>query len=68
MAGRGFKVSTATWGDPLQNKTAYLNMLSIAAINTMVKSNLERKGFTWLPCPDHRPSLTEARAGFQTRK
>lgn len=27
-------------------------MLSIAVVNTMTRSNLERKAFVWLTCPD----------------
>ena len=32
----------------------------------MTKKQLGRKGFIWLPFPDHSPSLKEVRIGTQT--
>lgn len=39
------------------------SLLSAVLINTMAKSNEWRKGFIWLTCSDHSPSLREAKAG-----
>ena len=36
-----------------------IGMCYVAAINIMTKGNLEKKGFLWLTCSNHSPSLRE---------
>lgn len=43
------------------------SLLSAVLINTMAKSNEWRKGFIWLTCSDHSPSLKEVGPRTQTR-
>ena len=37
--------------------------LFVAMIKTIIKSSLGREGLVWPSCPNHSPSLREARAG-----
>lgn len=44
-----------------------LVIVSIAVINIMTKSNLERKGFILVICPVNSPPLEGVRTGAQAR-
>lgn len=40
------------------------SMISVAVINTMTESNLEKKDFIWLKLAGHNPLLREFRVGI----
>ena len=46
----------------------YPHLISVAVINTIIKSKLGRKGLIWFPYPVSGISLREVRAGTEARR